>query len=131
MPCKDRDSYEIKIKIMEEQASPIEALFERTEHYVKTSVELYKLKAIDKSADVISTFSARLAIIVFIALFFLIFNIGLSLWIGELLGRAYYGFFIVSGFYALSVILLFIFSDKWIKSPLKNAIIGQALNEEL
>ena len=26
-------------------------------------------------------------------------NVGLSLWIGELLGKAYYGFFAVAGFY--------------------------------
>jgi hypothetical protein len=113
---------------MENQESLIGTLFEKAGQYSKTSVELYKLKAIDKSADVIATFSARLAIMLFISLFFLILNIGVSLWVGESLGKMYYGFFIVAGFYALGAIVLFLFRDKWIKTPLRNAIISQALN---
>lgn len=113
---------------MEDHSTLIGSLFEKTEHYTKTSVELYKLKAIDKSADVISTLVARLAVIVFITLFVLILNIGVALWIGELLGKSYYGFFVVAGFYALIGILLYGFRNKWIKSPLRNSIINQALN---
>jgi|ERR1035437_3901765 phosphoglycerol transferase MdoB-like AlkP superfamily enzyme len=113
---------------MENPLSLIETLFEKTEHYAKTSAELIKLKAIDKSADVISTLTARLTVVVFIALFFLVLNIGIALWIGEMLGKSYYGFFIVAGFYALVGIVLYAFRDKWIKAPLKNSIITQALN---
>jgi len=112
---------------MEDQVSNIETLFERTEQYARTSADLFKLKAIDKSADVISTLTARLAVIVFVTLFFLILNIGIALWIGEVLGKAYYGFFIVSGFYALIGMLLYIFRNKWIKAPLRDSIITQAL----
>lgn len=39
---------------MEDEASPIESLFERAETYSKTSINLLKLKAIDKTADIIS-----------------------------------------------------------------------------
>jgi hypothetical protein len=113
---------------MEDQASLINTLFEKAEHYTKTSAELYKLKVIDKSADVISTLTVRLAIIVFITLFFLIMNTGVALWLGEVLGKVYYGFFIVAGFYALVGILLYAFRNKWIKVPLRNSIITQVLN---
>jgi hypothetical protein len=113
---------------MENQTSLIVALFEKTEHYVKSTAELYKLKTIDKSADVISTFSAWLVIMVFFILFFLILNIGVSLLIGEALGKIYYGFFIVSGFYALGATVLYAFRNKWIKAPIRNEIITQALN---
>lgn len=113
---------------MENQASLIETLFEKTAHYTRTSAELYKLKAIDKSADVISTLTARLSVIIFIALFFLILNIGIALWIGEMIGKSYYGFFIVSAFYALAGIVLYTFRNKWIKAPMRNSIIAQALN---
>ncbi len=113
---------------METPKSLIETLFEKTEQYTRTSAELYKLKVIDTSADVISTLSARLAVIGFIALFFLTLNIGTALWIGETLGVTYYGFFIVSGFYGLLGILLYAFRNGWIKTPVKNAIITQALN---
>lgn len=112
---------------MEDNQSPIETLLEKTERYVRTSTELYRLKIISKSADVISTLAARLVVIAFIALFFFIVNIGLALWIGELLGKVYQGFFIVAGFYAFTGITFYIFRNRWIKKPLKNAIITQAL----
>lgn len=112
---------------MEDQKSLIETLLEKTEHYTKTSTELLKLRAIEKSSDVISTLTAQLAIIIFIALFFLTLNIAIALWIGEILGRYYYGFFIIAGVYAVSGILLYTFRNKWIKVPVRNSIIIQAL----
>ena len=113
---------------MENHATLIGKLFEKAERYTMSSVELYKLKVIDKSADVISTLTARMAVILFITLFFLILNIGIALWIGETLGKSYYGFFIVAGFYALVGIVLYLFRNRWIKEPLRNSIITQALN---
>ncbi len=112
---------------MEEQASHIETLFEKTERYTRVSVDLYKLKAIDKSADVLSTLVARLAVAAFIILFFLILNIGIALWLGELFGRSCYGFFTVAGFYALAGIILYVFRKQWIQTPLRNSIITQAI----
>ena len=113
---------------MEDQTSLMGTLFEKTEHYMKTSVELLKLKALDKSTDVISDLTSRLAVVVFIALFFLILSIGVALWIGEELGKSYYGFLIVAGFYGLTGLLLHVFRNTWIKEPLKNSIIAQAIN---
>ena len=113
---------------MENPESLIGALFDKAEHYLESSAELYKLKAIDKSADVISTLTMRIAIIVFITLFFLILNVGVALLIGEMLGKSYYGFFIVAGFYALVGTVLYVFRNKWIKVPLRDSIITQFLN---
>lgn len=113
---------------MENQASVIELLFEKTERYARTSAELFKLKAIDKSADMLSALAVRLAIILFMTMFFLILNIGIALWIGEALGKSYYGFFSMAGFYAIVGILLYTFRNKWIKEPLRNSLIEQALN---
>lgn len=113
---------------MESPAEHIETLFERTKHYTLTSVELYKLKVIDKSADIISTLAARTLVTLFLILFGLMVNIGLSLWIGDLLGKNYYGFLIMSGFYGLGALLLHVMRNKWIKAPVQNSIIEQALH---
>lgn len=113
---------------MEDHPPLIKTFFEQSEHYMKTSAELFKLKAIDKSADIISNVMSRLVIAVFIVLFFFILNIGISLWIGEALGKTYYGFFIVAGFYGFAGLLCFAFRDTWIKSPVRNSIITHALN---
>jgi len=49
------------------------------------------------------------------------------LWLGELLGKSYYGFFIVAGFYALLALIFSIFRKQLIKNPVNNSIIEQVL----
>lgn len=113
---------------MENVSEQIGSLLEKTKQYTHTSVELYKLKAIDKSADIISSLAAQTTIGLFVVLFILMVNIGLSLWLGEVVGKTYLGFLIVSGFYAIAAIVLYVMRNKWIKSPVRNSIIEQALN---
>ena len=112
---------------MENQSLLIETLFEKATHYTKTSVELYKLKAIGKSADIISDLASRTIVIAFAVICFFILNTGIALWIGEMLGKTYYGFFIVAGFYAFAGMLFYVFRNRWVKTPLRNSIITQAL----
>ncbi|MFY9152684.1 MAG: hypothetical protein WAO52_11750 [Prolixibacteraceae bacterium] len=113
---------------MEEPSGLIESLIEKSEQYGKTTFRLLKLKTLDKSADVASDLVSWLIVIIFAVLFFLILNIGIALWIGELLGKSYYGFFIVSGFYALLTLLFVIFRKQLVKKPLNNTIITQVLD---
>lgn len=115
---------------MDDSATPVETLLERAEDYGKTTLELFKLSAIDKSADVASSFISHLAIFITVALSFLIVNIGLALWVGKLLGDSFYGFFIVGGFYALLAIPLYIFREQWIKYPISNSIIKELLKQK-
>jgi hypothetical protein len=112
---------------MDEQSGLIESLIEKGEQYGKTTLELLKLKTIDKSADVASNLVSWLLVLIFAVLFFLILNIGVALWLGEVLGKSYYGFFVVSGFYALLALVFGIFRKQLIKEPLNNSIIEQAL----
>ena len=112
---------------MDEQSGMIESLIEKGEQYGKTTLELLKLKTIDKSADVASNLVSWLIVVIFAVLFFLILNIGVALWLGEILGKSYYGFFVVSGFYALLALIFGIFRKQLIKEPLNNSIIEQVL----
>jgi hypothetical protein len=112
---------------MKNNATPIELLFEKAEDYGKTSIDLLKLNAIDKTADVVSSLAVQMATFLVVALFTLVVNIGLALWLGDLLGKAYYGFFIVAGFYAIACIILYYFGQQWIKVPLNNSIIARLL----
>ncbi len=113
---------------MDEQ-SLIDSLIEKGEQYGKTTLELLKLKTLDKSADVTSNLVSWLIVFVFAVLFFLILNIGAALWIGELLGKSYYGFFAVSGFYGILALVFGIFRKKLVKDPLNNSIIEQVLEK--
>ncbi|RKS93992.1 hypothetical protein BC952_1853 [Flavobacterium limicola] len=114
---------------MENNATTIEMLFKRAEDYTRTTVELTKLHAVDKAADVMSSLISRLAVSIVFAMFALLANIGLSLWIGELVGKLYYGFFIVSSFYLLIAIILYIFKNEWIKTPISNFMIVKMLKK--
>lgn len=112
---------------MEPQTNLIEPLMERVEAYGKTSLELLKLKTLAKTADVTSSLLSRLLFILLVTLFVFTLNIGVALWIGELLGKNYYGFFIVAGFYALvSVIVITVHPS--IKKSVNNTIIKQLFN---
>lgn len=113
---------------MEEQSDLVESLIEKSEQYGKTTFKLLKLKTLDKSADVSSNVVSWLVVVVFAVLFFLILNIGVALWAGELLGKSYYGFFAVSGFYALLAIIFGIFRKQLVKKPINNSIISQLLD---
>jgi hypothetical protein len=108
---------------MDNKATPLETLIERAEAFGKTSIKLFKLKTIDKTSEIVSNLASWFVLIILFALFFTILNIGIALWIGEMLGKSYYGFFILSGFYAILAIVIQIFSSRWIRKPLRNSII--------
>jgi len=110
-------------------ATPIETLFEKAESYSKTSLELLTLKAIDKSADVGSSLGVQVVILTVIAVFTVATNIGVALWLGELLGKSYYGFFAVAAFYLFAAVALFRFRNEWIKIPMSNSIIRSMMKK--
>jgi phosphoglycerol transferase MdoB-like AlkP superfamily enzyme len=108
---------------MTDTVTSIESLFEKAQDYGATSLELLKLNAISKTSDVTSTLLSQLIIFMVVALSVMIISIGVALWISEVLGHTWYGFFIVGGFYLLIGVLLYFFKDQWLKSPLHNAIL--------
>ena len=113
---------------MEKQPNSFGSLFENAGDYLETRIDLLKLKAINKSSEVTSSIISRVAILIFMFFAIFILNIGLALWIGDLLGKMYLGFFVVAGFYILVAILLHLFKDSWIKGPVSTMIIKKMLN---
>lgn len=113
---------------MQEKLTFIEPLFEKAEQYGKTSLELIKLKAIDKSSQIAGTFISRtLAVLVF-SMFLIVATIGVALWLGDLLGKSYYGFFCVAAFYLIIGSVIFFMMHNKIKNKVSNSIITQSLN---
>ena len=103
----------------------LDTLFEKAENYTKTSFELFKLKLINNATEIISAFISRGIVLIILSIFIFILNIGIALWLGELLGRMYYGFFCVAGFYALVGVILYFFLHKSIKRRISNSIVSQ------
>ncbi len=108
---------------METPAGKIETLFEQVEEYSKTSYELSKLKAVEMFIVVVTELVSRSSVIIMLILFALVFNIGIALLMGEWIGKLYYGFFIVAGFYLVAGIVFHVFLHQWIKKPVGDVII--------
>ncbi|MBU0486349.1 MAG: phage holin family protein [Bacteroidetes bacterium] len=113
---------------MENQVKLVETLVEKAAEYGKTSYELLKLKALDKTADVVSSLIPHSVVFVFLVSFMLFFNLGLAFWLGNILGELFWGFFVVAGFYiVLGAVLHFFLHDR-IKKTIFNFIIKQVLS---
>ncbi|MGV8946698.1 MAG: hypothetical protein ACOH1N_09730 [Lutibacter sp.] len=112
---------------MEIKPSVFEMLFDKAETFGKTTYELSKLKALETTTVVATLLVSRISVILMFSMFLLVFNIGVALFLGEILGEIYYGFFIVAAFYLIGGIILYFFLHKWIEKPLSELIITQAL----
>lgn len=112
---------------MEENTTFFGVLLERIENYGKTTIDLIKLKAVDKLANISSNVVFGLIITVLAFFFLLILNMAIAFWLGDLFGKIYIGFFVVAGFYVLLIIILLIFKKQMIKTPLTNSIISKFL----
>jgi hypothetical protein len=112
---------------MEENANLFETLLERAIEYGKTSIELARLKALDKTTEIVSSVIPLSVVILLVASSLLFLNLGLAFWLGEVLGKTYYGFFIVAAFYVLAGIIIHFFLHKWIKRLVGDYFIKRVL----
>ncbi|HLP72182.1 MAG TPA: phage holin family protein [Bacteroidales bacterium] len=112
-----------------EEKSTFEALLERVEDYSRTSIELLRLKAVDKISDGASSAASKTAGLFFFLMFFILASVGLSLWLGEVLGKSWYGFFALAGFYGILCAILFFVKHNWLKKVVSNSIIKQMLSD--
>ncbi len=110
---------------MEDNTKLIEDLLERATEYGKTSYELVKLKVLDKTTAVVSSFIPHSVVFVLFASFMLFFNLGFVFWPGKILGQIFYGFFVVAAFYGIVGIVLHFFMHKWLKNTISNYIVKQ------
>lgn len=112
---------------MEDYTRLFETLLERVTDYFKTTVELVKLKAVEKITDLISSLISNAFIIGMICSALLFLNVGLSLWLGEILGNMYFGFLTVGAFHILLAIVFRLFIYKRLKQLFSRQIIKELL----
>ena len=105
----------------------IESLFEKTVDYGKTSFLLVKLRTLNKTSDVVSSLLAHTVVLIFALLFMLFLSLGMAIWVGEILGNTFYGFFVVAAFYGLTGIFIHLFLHKRIKKLVSDRFIEQML----
>ncbi len=106
----------------------IKSLVESVEEYSKTSFDLLKLKYVERKADLTSSFVTKSIFVVVLSLLVININIAVALWVGTFFSKIFYGFLVVSSFYALLSIVLFL-THKLIKTKVNDSIIADELNE--
>ncbi|MDB5228719.1 MAG: hypothetical protein JWN78_2912 [Bacteroidota bacterium] len=117
----------MEVQEVKEKPGAISDLFQKTVGYSKTTVELAKLKGLHTTTKVVTTLVGRGTVVLVLTIFFIMVSLGAAYWIGEILGKIYYGLFIVAGFYLVVAVILFFFLDNWIKKPIEDIIISKAL----
>jgi len=105
----------------------IKTLFDKSKDYLDTKIELTKLKTIDKSADVLSSMVVMITVILLSFMLVLFLSVGAAMLVGKSLGAYHYGFFIVGGFYAVVLLVIYLGRGKWIKTPIANGLINKML----
>jgi len=108
---------------MEDTSNSLESLLEQAAEYGVTSYELVKLKALDKTTDSASSFLSHTVVVAILSSILLFLNLGAALWLGEMLGKIYFGFLTVAGFYVIVAFVAHVILQKWIKRMFYNYII--------
>jgi hypothetical protein len=108
----------------------LEKMIEQGQSYSSTSIQLAKLKSLEKATQLSTALISGVSVLILLALFAIVLTIGIALWLGELLGHIYYGFFTVALAYLVLGIVFHFLLYSWIKKPVSNLLINQILNSK-
>ncbi len=108
-------------------AENITMLVDDAGRYIEAKTELWKLKAVDKTTSIATALISKLLFILIGFIAVIALNTGIALLIGKWLGEAYYGFFIVAGFYLLLGVVLYAARNSLIKKPFYKTVINKIL----
>jgi len=110
---------------MKEDPTFIDTLFKRVTEFSMTYVELIKLKTLDRASEVLAAIFPDFIISTLMMVFLLFINLGLAFWLGDLLGKVYFGFLLVAGFYFVLALVFHFFMRGWVRKAASNYFIRQ------
>ncbi len=108
---------------MENEKTKVDDLIDHVEEYFQTRQELSKMIAAEKSSTILSAVVANLVILSIFLLVFVFASIALAYGISQYFGQAFAGFLAVAILYLIIGVLLYMKQDKWLKTPVANAVI--------
>ncbi len=113
---------------MEDKPTGIEELFNKLKDYAETRLDLYKLMAINKVSGFFSTFVTMLILLMILFTVILCISIGAALLIGQWLGAASYGFFIIAGLYLIIGLVLYSMRGSIIRNSVSDKLIKEMVD---
>jgi hypothetical protein len=108
---------------MENKPTNVEELFQKFKTYVDVRIDLFKLKSVNRLSGLMTNAITIIILSLLFCTVLLCLTIGFALWIGDSMGKARYGFFIVAGIYFIIGLLLYSLRKKVLKIPISNKLI--------
>lgn len=108
----------------------MEELIDKIKDYLNTRMKLGKLTLIEKGVLLFANLITDGLVIIFLILAFLFVSLALGFYLSELLGNSFGGFFIVSLFYFVLAIIIYLIKDKYLEKPIINGMIKKILKGE-
>ena len=87
----------------------IDAIIEHLTGLIETRVELAKIEVKEEVSKIGARIIAGVVFAFLLVMIIIMFSIALAAWINVMLESGYWGYFIVTGFYLLTLILLIVF----------------------
>lgn len=110
---------------MEHLKTSTQQLKDHVGEYVNTYIQITKAKATQSASTAASGAAIGIAALLFGIFFLFFFFCGIALWIGSMMDNRQAGFFIVAGFFALLIVLIFALRKKIIVPFIQNTIISK------
>jgi hypothetical protein len=114
---------------MKEDFNLIDGLVQRITEFSQANIELIKLRTIDKIISIISTIFPDLIVCSLLVIFLFFLNLGLALWLGNILGKIYFGFLALSMVYLLFGFATHFFMRRWLKKVAAHYFIKQLFRQ--
>lgn len=116
---------------MEETGSKnFDELIQKLKEYLHTKMELGKLTLIEKSVYLLANLISNGLLILFFSLSFLLANLALGLYLSEIFGNNYTGFFILAIFYFIITIIIFFTKEKLFEKAIMNGMIKKIFKND-
>ncbi len=101
----------------------LDEILNEVKSYMGTTVDLYRMKAAEKGAEIASIAIINIVLGIFAALVLLFASLALALYLSSFFDSMYTGFLLVAGLYAIFSIIILLTKDKWLKGSLTDNII--------
>lgn len=108
---------------MEKTFAKFEELSENILQYINLRVDTMKIQTAEKTASVVANFAAGVIVFVIFIFFLLFSGIAASLLLGNMTGRIWLGFLIVSLFYLFVGFIFWKLRNKMIALPVLNSLL--------
>lgn len=113
---------------MENKPTGVEELFLKLKDYGETTLDLYKLKAINKVSGFTSTLIVSVILVVLLFVVLICITIGFGFLIGMWLGHTFWGFFIMAAIYIIIGLVLYSGRNKILKQPISDKLIKELID---